>query len=202
MEREEPIVAAYRNTYDVAVRGALRQGQVFVQPGRWGKCVNLVMLVIVAIGTIAAVIMAYVHDLFSELFGTPKDKVMLVVSLLCLAFAWSYTTKRGQRRYYKALTRLLFRWSRSSNRVVILTIDDEAIVTHVEGEDRRYYQMWRGLGKVVRTPDGFVLSAPDHWSIHWSMAWIPLEAFKSEQDIERFAQLARDNVREYVVLPE
>jgi hypothetical protein len=32
------------------------------------------------------------------------------------------------------------------------------------------------------------------------MAWIPLEAFNSERDTEKFTQLARDNVREYVKL--
>jgi hypothetical protein len=197
MDREEPIVAAYRNTFDVAWRGALRQDQVLVQPGRWGRRVNLVVLFLTTIGTIVAVVLTYVYDLFSEPL-TLMEKVMAVVSLLALVFLWTQTTKRGERRYYKAFTRLWFRWSRNSNRVVIFTIDNDAIVTHVEGEDRRYYQMWRGLGKVVRAPDGFVLWIPNHWS----MAWVPLEAFKSEQDVERFAQLARDNVREYVVLKE
>jgi hypothetical protein len=197
MDSEEPIVAAYRNTYDVAWRGALRHDQVLVQPGGCGKPANLVILAVVTVITIMGFLLAYGYDLFGE-FVTLKNKVMLVVSLLALAFLWTQTTKRGERRFYKAFTRISFRWSRGSNRVVILTIDNDAIVTHVEGEDRRYHQIWRGLGKVFRTQDGFVLWIPKHWS----MAWIPLEAFKSQQDIDRFAQLARDNVREYVVMPK
>jgi hypothetical protein len=34
------------------------------------------------------------------------------------------------------------------------------------------------------------------------MAWTPLEAFNSERDIEKSAQLARDNAREYVELAD
>jgi hypothetical protein len=80
---------------------------------------------------------------------------------------------------------------------VILTIDNDGIVSHVVGEDDRHQKSWRAFLKVVRRPDGFVLWSPDHWSL----AWIPVEAFRSEEDIDRFVQLARDNVREYVELP-
>jgi len=193
MDREEPIVAGYRNTYDVAVGRALSEHEVFVQRGPWWRRAQIAWLLVVTVGTIVAIVLTYVYPVFSRPV-TPAEKGMSVLCPLAIVFLWFQTTKGGRRSLCRAITRLGFRWSRSSNKSVILTIDNEAIVAHVEGEDGRYYQMWRGLEKVARTPDGFVLWIPKHWS----MSWMPLEAFRSEQDVERFAQLARSNVREYV----
>jgi hypothetical protein len=186
MESEEPIVATYRNTYEVAVTGVLRQYEAFVT-SRWARTVQFLGLIMVTIGLL------YFHLVFNRPVTT-NEKVTFVVSVLALLFLWFLAVQRGRWSFGRAIARVWFRWSRSSNKAVVLTIDDEAIVTHVEGEDGRYYQMWRGLEKVARTPEGFALWIPKHWS----MGWIPLEAFKSEQDIARFTQLARTNVRKYV----
>jgi hypothetical protein len=204
MEPEEPIVAAYRNTYEMAVRRDLRQIDLLTgKPARRGREPNIIAISALLIGTICIVgvsVLVWIDPEFrkvfefGDMFTADEWFPILVGPGLVLAFFWFVAAGFGRR----IRMRMSFRLSRTSNRAVILTIRNDAIVTHVEGEDRRYEKLWRALTKVVRVPDGFVLATADHWS----MAWIPLEAFKSERDIERFAQLARDNVREYVVMPE
>lgn len=52
--------------------------------------------------------------------------------------------------------------------------------------------LWPGFEKVLRTPEGFLLHRSE---MHF--AWLPLDGFRGEDDIERFASFARTHLPDY-----
>jgi len=190
MKREEKIVVSYCNTYDVAKTAGLRTTQVLTS--RLLRNVETGVLIWLAIALIVANAIALSHGPISNV-----HIILLVCSILAVAWMWFQTTKLWDRMLLATFMKPFFHWLPSSNRVVVLTIDNEAIEAIVQGHGR-HYKMWRGLLKVVRTPEGFILWPPKHWSL----VWIPLEAFESEQDVETFVHLARSNVAKYIELPQ
>jgi hypothetical protein len=52
--------------------------------------------------------------------------------------------------------------------------------------------LWSAFQRVLRTSDGFLLHRTE---MHF--AWLPLDGFSSEDDIERFVSFARNHLAEY-----
>jgi len=52
--------------------------------------------------------------------------------------------------------------------------------------------LWRVLGTVLRTADGFLLYVSDT-QVHW----LPVRGFQDPADLDRFAALARSKVESY-----
>ncbi len=186
----ETIVASYRNTYDVAMRASLRARHVWAKSG-WHRTLKYGLIIVFTVAVICATILTLFPSLLPEVNRIALIGVLLG-SVCAIAFYWLVATMLY--RILMKLVKPIFHWFPSSNKYVVLHIDNERIVTTVEGQ-AQHHKMWRGLLKVIRTPAGFFLGQPSHWSIGW---WIPLEAFESEDEIERFAHLARNNVPKYV----
>ncbi len=182
----EPITARYLWDSDEMAEALAAHQRQSLRPSFRFLLNALILLAIVASLGIPASIFAFP-------LTSPEIRRNSVIALIVIGAAWVWViTGVRSKRFLKGAAQRIFRSTPGGSEFVEWSIGPDHLSNRSELTASTI--LWRRFVKVVESPAGFML----YQSVQM-FNWIPGHAFASENELRRFAGMARERVAKYVL---